>query len=323
VDELHQDLALGREALAADPTHRDSWEVRRLPLAGLPAPLVSQHFHRLLIGLCQVEAGLAGPEVVAAALADLPPGDPRWYGPEHPQVPPDIDFLGLLLQGAAVAGEPEPGWIDARLARLDTNLGADGLPTVWLPFDATGHRDDEDGPEWPGDDCTASRLSLLLGLRATDRRHLLQQRLLDALEGPLGHGPEYGDYYYVRGWTSAQLARLVQGDGHPALRGWASRHREDRRSLQRLDGSYGGSPLATALHLTLDVHTDADDSVIWRALRYLSETQGPDGTWGEEGLYLMPGKTVDQRAWHAGRSLTTALCLRAMAEGLRRLEPTT
>jgi hypothetical protein len=143
-----------------------------------------------------------------------------------------------------------------------------------------------------------------------------------------------GCYYYDPSWGALQLARLAQ-ELPPAVAG--ERLVDDLRAVcgalrcalpaaQRLDGGWG-SPQRTAacaealVALTdpagrghrgdLAARPERDDVVLRRAMRYLGETQRPDGSWRAEPLFVTPGKS-GHVTWHEGRELTTALCARAL-----------
>ena len=88
---------------------------------------------------------------------------------------------------------------------------------------------------------------------------------------------------------------------------------------QGADGGWGG-PQATALTLQLVCGRGASRLAVLRALRYLSERQRPDGSWGPEPLFWTLGKAPLPTHPHEGPELTTSLCAAGLHAGLEFLE---
>jgi hypothetical protein len=314
-------LGAALEALRSTADWPGSWEVRR-GFAHEPGTLVGSWFIRGFILRALDTIG----EPVGAAIRDLlDEGDPsglRWYGAWR-GIPPDADSLGLALDLATrVDGYPREridGWLEPLLASLPES----GLTPTWLTLCPGGPT--YDGRiTYQGNDCTAVRLALTLGLLCSD-----PARFADLVEVNLGSaiescGPEgiSGAFFYDAATTDTLFLRVadVATATIPtrAIRQGLARARDAViariRARQRLDGGWG-TPQRTALRLSglsLSGWHPADAA---RALRTLDETQRPDGTWAPEPFYLMPGKR-DAAAWHQGPELTTAICAVAIAEAL-------
>lgn len=340
VEQTDRDLAAARDHVGEEPRFVRSWEFQRWGITDTGEPVYGRWFVRGLVLLALDEAGFPRLEELEALLAGIPPGGLRWYG-AWKGIPPDADSLGLMLQVAARLrnadlrgereGDPETlrdreervsswlSWMEASL------LPGETLP-VWFTTPPPGREQETVDWTFPGDDCTAVRLMCLQGLLAWGpgrHRRLLERnttRILEGFEGDTGGAA----FYYRPPWTRGQLLRFARaylgrgGAQAMRMRKVVARVVRAVRAEQRLDGGWG-SPLATAGHLEVLAFHGGPRMALWRGLRYLSETQRPDGSWPLEDLYLMPGKTPDRVAWYRGTELGTALCMRAMAQVRRAL----
>jgi hypothetical protein len=138
----------------------------------------------------------------------------------------------------------------------------------------------------------------------------------------LQRGCEAGCLHYTREFATHLLLRLIH-----ALRSHPSPHlaslpgelgldqiAADRCAAflasQRIDGGWG-SPQATALALEALMHWLPESPCIARAVTYLVHTQGPDGAWPAEPLYITPGKFGGMVPFSA-KAVSTAWCVRAL-----------
>jgi hypothetical protein len=299
-----------------------SWEVQDRGVAGSGELLVGSWFHRGFILRELHSMGEPLDDAIAALLDEAPPEGLRWYGLWR-GIPPDADSLGLALDLASRI-EVSPARVERWLDPLFASLPQNRVTTTWFDRDSSGPTMDDGEPTYRGNECTSVRLALLLGMvryDATRFGELIEANLRDLLER---RGPEgfRGVYFYGGEYTDALFVELARSClAEPELRLDPSLHLDLERALdvvgerahdsQRLDGGWG-SPQRTAFRLRASFGPRADQL---RAIRYLCETQRPDGSWSAEPFYLMPGK-ADSVAWHLGRELTTAICARSIAAAL-------
>jgi hypothetical protein len=309
------------EVLRSTATWPGSWEVRR-GFAHEPGTLVGSWFIRGFI----LRALDAIGEPVGGAIRDLlDEGDPsglRWYGAWR-GIPPDSDSLGLALDLATRVDDYPRERIDGWIEPLLASLPGSRLTPTWLTLGPDGPT--YDGRiTYQGNECTTVRLALTLGLLRHDPARfadLVEVNLADAIErcGPDGLS---GVFFYDAALTDLLFLRVADEAAATiptrALRQGLARARDAViariRTCQRLDGGWG-TPQRTALRLSGLSLSGGRSADVARALRYLDETQRPDGTWAPEPFYLMPGKT-GAAAWHQGPELTTAICALGIAKAL-------
>lgn len=297
-----------------------AWDVHRFYPLGADCVLVGRSFIEGMILLALAEVGLDdAPAEIAALFERVPAGEARYF-PEWSGLPPDADSLGLLLQLAPWLPAPQRARLDSWISVCETSLGSDGTVPTWFVHGPNGRTTPLLGP-FLGDACTAVTLAFLLGaLRHDSERFASLFR--PNLQLILDRGCEVGCLHYTRDFATHLLLRLVH-----ALRSHSSPHlaalphelgldqlAADRCTTlvarQRVDGGWG-SPQATALALEALTHWDPASPCIARAITYLVHTQGPDGAWPAEPLYITPGKFGGMVPFSA-KPLTTALCVRAL-----------
>jgi hypothetical protein len=316
-----------------------AWDVHRFHPMGADRVLVARTFIETLIVLALAEVGREDPAAEIAALFErIPEGDFRYF-PDWSGLPPDCDSLGLLLQlatwlprglpGGLPRGLPssqrglpssQRGRVEGWIAVLEASLGSDSSVPTWLVHGPNGRMTPRDGP-FLGDDCTGATLAFLLGaLRYDgDRFAPLFRRNLQLI---LARGCEAGSLHYTREFALHLLLRLFHAlRSHPSpqfpalvdelgLERLAVERSDALLASQRIDGGWG-TPQTTALALEGLIHWCPDSPGIARAITYLVHTQGPDGAWPAEPLYITPGKFGKMVPFSA-KPLTTALCVRAL-----------
>jgi hypothetical protein len=297
-----------------------AWDVHRFHPMGAPCVLVGRWFIEAMILLALAEVGREDPSVEIAKLFDrVPEGEARYF-PEWSGLPPDCDSLGLLLQLATWLPTSQRGRVDSWIAPCEASLGPDESVPTWFVNGPNGRTTPLPGP-FLGDECTGTTLAFLLGaLRYDGERFasLFRPNLQRVLE----RGCEAGSVHYTRDFALHLLLRLVHAlRSHPSPRLAALPGELDLDRLaidrcaallarQRIDGGWG-SPQATALALEALSHWHSGSPCIARAITYLVHTQGPDGAWPAEPLYITPGKFGGMVPFSA-KALTTALCVRAL-----------
>jgi len=276
-------------------------------------------------------AGHAVPHAVRAAEAlailrakhrHVPGG---WnYIPEVPELPPDADDLGMVLQvlyrtgGAALASTCDRA-IQLALAAAAPN---GGFPTWVLDPNGRSTLDHamhayievtDSGGVHP--DVVANLLYGLL-LYNPDRyraalRHAVAyfasaQDERGAWRSRWYAGPYYGTYRVV-----SVLNCLVPE--HDVVR----RARTFLLQSQRLDGSWGeggSDALATALAIMAltTMGMRPEDTIIERGVTYLIDTQEIDGGWPAHPFICFPTSDGATMHTYASRTITTAFCLKAL-----------
>lgn len=297
-----------------------AWDVHRFHPMGAPCVLVGRWFIEAVILLALAEICRDDPSAEIAALFEqVPEGEARYF-PEWPGLPPDADSLGVLLQLATWLPASQRARLDSWIAVCEASLGSDKRVPTWFVTGPNGRTTPLPGP-FLHDECTAVTLAFLLGaLRHDSERFasLFRPNLLLILE----RGCEAGCLHYIRDFATHLLLRLVhalRSHPSPSLATLPSELGLDRLAAdrcaalmasQRLDGGWG-SPQATALALEGLIHWYPASPCIARAITYLVHTQGPDGAWPAEPIYITPGKFGGMVDFSA-KPLTTALCVRAL-----------
>ncbi len=87
------------------------------------------------------------------------------------------------------------------------------------------------------------------------------------------------------------------------------------RAQQRANGSFGNA-LLTALALSTLRNYEIHDAGVERAVAYLTATQQHRGAWPRYPFYGGPDPPNPHRLWWGAESMTTALCLEALAKSL-------
>jgi len=332
-DTLDRDVQAAVAFIERPGGFRSAWEVQRWGVGEHRGPLVSRWFQEGLLLQGLHEAGFDRGSRIRALLGGLP-GELRWYAQlgadDHPDmsagswrgIPPDADSLGVMLQlGAACGGLDDAkaaGWV----AFLRASLGADGRIPTWF-YTAPGGGPSIEGAQWEyaSNDCATARTTALTGLLLADlpdTEDIVRANVpLVAASFDAAGAPD--DFYYTPAYSELCFLRFARAwlDRRPAdaLTSVvaATTDRVLRRIVagQRLDGGWG-SPQDTACRLEgLALHRGAANGMR-AALRFLDETQRPDGSWAAEAFYLMPGKTLAHIEYHASSELTTVLCLRSI-----------
>ena len=246
------------------------------------------------------------------------------YIPEVPELPPDSDDLGIVVQVLCRVGGPAlASTCDDAIQLALATADPDGGIQTWI-LDPNGRsRFDEamrayieviDGrgahPDVVG--------NLLYGLLLYDRSRYQNDILrsvayLEAVQDEQGvwlsrwyAGPYYGTY------------RVVSAIGMVSPESDACRRaRMFFLESQRGDGSWGegrSDPLATALSLlalrALGMHLE--DKPIDRGVTWLISTQETDGGWPASPFIAFPTSDGVEMHTYGSRTMTTTFCLKAL-----------
>ncbi|RME22541.1 MAG: hypothetical protein D6798_15520 [Deltaproteobacteria bacterium] len=312
---------------------RSTWEVQRWGVGDHEAALVSCWFQEGLLLQALHEAGIDRARRIRALLASLP-DELRWYAPLGPDgepdlregfwrgIPPDADSLGLMLQLAATCGgldrDKALGWV----LFLRASLGEDGRIPTWF-YTAPGGGRSIHGPAWEfaSNDCATARTTALTGLLVAElpgtddivRANVPIVAASFVAEGApddFYYTPAYSELCFLR-FARAWLAARPTDPLSPRVAATRDVVVDRIATSQRLDGSWG-SPQDTACRLEgLALH-GGDPDRLQAGLRFLEESQHPDGSWSAEPFYLMPGKILARIDYHASSELTTGLCVRSI-----------
>ncbi len=243
------------------------------------------------------------------------------YIQQAPELPPDADDLGQVLQVLARYGGPDLASICDEAIRLVLDgANEDGAFETWI-LDPSGNSFADQTlrdylPIMGGSGVHVEVVSnLLYGLLLYDaqRYRLAVYRAVSYLES--AQSPDggwqskwYAGSYYGT-WRVASVLGRVAPDS-AAL----SRSRRFLIESQRVDGGWGDDdvdPLSTALALLAMCAGDmqpVQDSLA-RGADYLAHTQRPDGSWRASPWIRFP--TKDGVVTHGSASATTAFCLKA------------
>lgn len=324
--ELDRSIAMAVEALVDDPELRESWDVQRWG-GFFETPCKARLFP---MGLCALALSAASVDIrqrVRDVLA-FRRVDGFAYFEDFPKIPPDADDLGLALQLAASL-PPDPKLaqsLEWPVELFVRNVGADGSIPVWLERDLR-EAISGDAPRWLGSRCLAAAANAVVGLVEANIR--LAPQFLDRVVGWLfstwqAEGMR-AVFFYGLPYTRFILLRLAEIVAPKleidSVKNVTTLVRDDLRAAimaaRRDDGSIGGI-LASACHLAGMTCGRDQRFDPWPTLSYLMTRQRPDGFWPSEPLYLTLGKDNTVAA-HEARSLTTALCLYALARARKNL----
>lgn len=297
--------------------------------------------HRAVILDALLDADEAGlncpPQILAAetmAILRAKHRDVRggWsYIQEAPELPPDADDLGQVLQVFARFGGCDLASIcDEAIRILLDSSAEDGSFCTWI-LDPAGyssaHQRMRDYLSVMGGWGTHPEVvaNLLYGLLLYDParyREPLRRSVpyLEKIQNPDGSwsskwycGPFYGTWR-----AAAVLGRLTPGS--EAL----IRSQNFLRARQQASGGWGEEnpePLSTALALLALCAggTGTNAAALSAGAAYLSRTQQPDGGWPSCPWISFP--TIDGPVVHGSRGVTTAFCLKALLAAERERMP--
>jgi hypothetical protein len=328
--ELDRTIALAVDALESDPDLRESWEVQRWG-GPFPGTCVGRFFP---MGLCTLALAAASVDTAArsAALLSLRCADGFRYFEGFDGIAPDADDLGLALQLAARMPHD-----DARLETfawpvelLVKNTTADGEIPVWLEK----HLREPlklDAPRWRGSRCLAVAANAAIGLieARVPLPSMFIDRALAWITDTWRTDGKRAVFFYGLPYARFVLARLAEvAEGrtedpatYNALRAVVADVEEAIVASRQLDGGFGGI-VDTACHLAALACGRRKPFDPWPTIAFLASRQEHDGLWPSEPLYPTPGKDYAPGA-HGARSITTALCLYALARARSRLSQET
>ena len=274
-------------------------------------------------------AGLPVPQRVtdaeALTLLRLKHRDVRggWsYLPDVPELPPDADDLGQVLQVLTRLGGPDLAFTCEEAARLalDATQPQRGFPT-WI-LDPRGRSPadrrmrsyvDVIGGIGVHPDVVANLLQGLLHYDPVRYRSALQGAVpyLESVQDERGawHGHWYAGPYYGTFRVLSVLAVLTPGS--TAVR----RARDFLVGDQQVDGGWGApatEPLSTALAVLALAASGSrsSDEAVERGLAYLIATQHDDGGW--PACPWISFQTMDGVETYGSRTITTAFSLKAL-----------
>lgn len=260
--------------------------------------------HRWLEAFVRMQLHLGGmdqSEPLTALFDALEPAPLRWYE-GWGGIPPDTDSLGVWLRVAGLLGRPTDPRIDAWLAPL-RQLAPEIPAGTWLPTEA-----EADPAQWGGQHCRGVQAACALGLIAiAPKAEALRARVLVAaakVQAAWHYPPDVAQAWAAEAWWAARTCGIAPAGPAPV------------EPLVR-DCS---SPQALAAGIPAAIARDADIDDIVAILRTLARAQRPDGSWPPEPLFVIPGKPPRRAARLLSPEVTTAMCVRAMMLGVRRLK---
>ena len=275
-------------------------------------------------------AGAAVPDRVTSAevmtILRLKHRDVRggWsYIPEVPELPPDADDLGQVLQVLTRHGGPALAFACEEPIRLALDGAVpDGGFSTWIldsPRRSDADRQTRDylnvvGGAGIHPDVVANLVQGLLAYDGVRYRDVMLHAVayLESAQDGGGAWPShwYAGPYYGTYRVASVIAALAPNAA--AL----GRARAFLRDGQRRDGGWGDAatdPLSTALGLlaATSAGIDADDGVVERSASCLMALQEADGGWPASPWIVF--QTMDGVESYGSRTITTAFCLKALA----------
>jgi hypothetical protein len=312
--------------LLADPTFRESWEVQRRGLFGIPE-MTGRAFPAGLIVeiLCQHGHNLAGS--VDTIFDTLQATGFRYY--DHPHLPPDSDDVGLLLRLYRYSAQPDKHrrLLQPPLRWLHMNVRQSGEIPVWLVQNEAPAETGHAFLSLWGNNCAAVEANLLLGLIDYDwpAHHSLVEKsagnIFERLQaGGLSAAPHYVPLYTL--WTIFKLvASLTAKPIPPGLRHKLAPLTQlllDQLQVEAQRHSPGPQDAAFLTLICLSDHAPDGARLLfdpaWISL--LCKRQRYDGSWPAEPLFGTPTRG-ELATWYASNSVTTAFCYHALKHYLK------
>ena len=319
VDTLPTVITMAEGYLLSDYSFRESWEVQRRGVFGVPE-MVAKAFPMGFIIEILSRHGHAMAQPIDTVFQTLQATGFRYYNHDH--LPPDTDDLGLALRLFAYSTQPESHRqiLQAPLERLVSTISDAGDIPVWLM--TSEQAETQYSVSLWGNHCAAVSANVLLGLISYDGagyqaliETCTRKILGDVREQGVGAGWHYVPLYTT--WIMFELASQLQtqpvgvtlkADLDAAVQMLADRFETE---IQRQRVTSQDAALLTLMTLS----TGAPDTVKaafnpdWITL--LCKTQRYDGSWPGEPLYGTPTRG-ELAAWYASSSVTTALCYHAL-----------
>lgn len=298
---------MAEQFLLADLAFKESWEVQRRGLLGQPEVISKTFGVGLVLELAAPHLPALRPQVSAWFETYAHTGF-RYY--PHPAVPPDADDLGLALRLHTLSPEPEKhrALLATPLRWMRANVGPNGQLPCWF---TRGVEDLDTAPHtvlW-GNNCLTVEANLLRGLLSFGRAnfeaviepalHLWLARWNEVgLGGNLFYGPLYALWMVTELLLAYNNPAVVAGP----LAAIAQRFHAEAATIR--------TPQAAALALCLSTrHPQLTPQAVWQDL--ILKNQSYDGGWPAEPLFVAPTRS-ETAAWYASRTVTTALCYRAL-----------
>ncbi|MCB0213411.1 MAG: hypothetical protein KDJ52_28970 [Anaerolineae bacterium] len=319
VDTVPTVITMAEGYLLADQSFRESWEIQRRGVFGLPE-MVAQAFPAGFIIEILSRHGHALAQPIDTVFQTLRATGFRYYNHDH--LPPDTDDLGLALRLWAYSAQPENHRqiLQAPLEQLLSTISDSGDIPVWLMSNAQAETP-YNVSLW-GNHCAAVTANVLLGLINYDRvgyqaliEKCARKLLTDIRRQGVAAGWHYVPLYTI--WIVFELAAQLQAqsmanilaeDLDAAVHTLATRF-DIEVQRQRV------TPQDAALLTLISLSSGAPDTVKaafnpdWITL--LGQTQRYDGSWPGEPLYGTPTRG-ELAAWYASNSATTVLCYHAL-----------
>jgi hypothetical protein len=232
-----------------------------------------------------------------------PPGVWRYYVRDGARISPDVDDTAMAWAALKLNGHHVP---PEALAALRASRSDSGLFNTWIG----------DPASWVGIDSRdvdlVVNLNALLLFALADQRvdEVCREAVADARAGTFGRR----SVYYPSPLAFTHAFTRAYGDGGAACLGAALPEvLAFVLDAQRPDGGWGDD-LETALGVLTLLDGGYRGRALDRGIRVIITRQAADGGWALAPAYR--GATLPVR--YGSRSLTTALCLEALAKYLER-----
>ena len=297
-----------RRYLLADPTLRDSWEIHRWGLTGLPEVMSPFPAGLIIEILARHGVDLTGPadDFIRAAHAR------RFAYYDHPALPHvDSDTVAMVLRLDRWTACPrsQRRVLDDCLALLSGRIGAAGEIPVWLTAD--------DHTALGGEGCGVVAAHVVLGLVDHDPDGpVLERTARHVLSRFLSEGPAMSVNYppaYALAVMAGLVRRLrIHGLFRDVLEP-VTDAMEDH--IRRQDEGPATSPQTAALLTSACCRAELEVDRHW--IDVVVESQRGDGRWQGEPFFFVPHRTGSVR-WYASDLTTTALCYDALETVRRR-----
>lgn len=319
VETLPKVIEMAEGYLLADLSFRESWEVQRRGVFGVPE-MIGRAFPAGFIAEILGRYGHDMTQSMDLVFETLAATGFRYYNHDH--LPPDADDVGLALRLLPYSFQPERhrAILQAPVELLTARILPTGEIPVWLATETETH-DNRFVSLW-GNSCAAVSANALLGLMSYDQ--IKYQSLIEKCAGKLfddvgqrgvGAGWHYVPLYTI--WIMCEL--MAQMQAQPMAAGVEQNRQVAGQTLtehfkvevQR----YQVTPQDAALLslICLSPGAPAEVKALFKAdwITILTKTQRYDGGWPGEPLYGTPTRG-ELATWYASSSVTTALCYHAL-----------
>jgi hypothetical protein len=317
VNLLEKALDMAERYLLSDLTFKDSWEVHRYGMAGVPE--VISRFPAGLVIEVLCSHGFEMSVQVDEFYKHFRKCNYSYYN--HPDLPyADTDTLGVLLRLHRYSKNQDTNRtdLDKPLDWMQKSIEEAGRIPVWIYPPKKSRKIDDRSVRLLGEGCGTIEANLLLGLidfEWESYKEIVQasarQLLYRFIQQGSGITVNYSPLYCL--WRINQLnSRLEDLTSQETLKAlivqfFAIYAEQFAKHVK----SFTISPQQAALLMLASINSPAQKLFDKKWVRIILKNQHSDGSWYGEPIFFVPNRG-GATTWHTSRTLTTAFCYHAL-----------